>query len=175
MRCSHGLVVLALLVAGCPGSSKRQLPADPPDMKRVEGTKLTVPQPADYEAVTDGSSAVQGVTHRGGVTMARRDGISVTTIAVDVGQTPTETWTPSDCKKVSKGVGRQLGATARSAEVVRLPTGRSCHFVTEASGKPPTEFYYVASKPPYIVACRGKGPELSADCKHVTSWIRAKP
>ena len=174
MRCSPGLLALALVLTGCPGN-KRKLPADPPDMKRAWGTKLSVPQPEEYEVLRDGASSVEDVGKRGGVSLVRsRGGEATTSIVVDLGQTPTGTWSHSECQQLSEDVAKLQDATARGAEVLELPTGSSCHFVTEAKDQPPTEFFYVAGAPPYIVACRGQAHDLPAHCKYVASWIRPK-
>ena len=174
MRSSPGLVVLALVLTGCPGS-KRKLPADPPDMKRVEGTKLTVPQPEGYEVLTGGASSVEDLSKRGGVSLVRsREGEATTSIVVDLGQTPTGTWSHSECQKLSEDVAKLQNATARGAEVLELPTGSSCHFLTDAKDQSATELFYVAGGLPYIVACRGQAHDLPAHCKYVASWIRPK-
>jgi len=46
------LVCTSMLAAtGCP--KERELPPDPPDMERFEGTKLSVPRPDGYKQVTE--------------------------------------------------------------------------------------------------------------------------
>jgi len=166
---------LALLVTGCP-RAKRELPADPPGMDRIESAKLSIPKPDGYEQVTTGAESVDGVTTRGGIALVRsRQGQAPTTIVVDPGQTAVSRWSRRDCEKVSQRVAEQRSASVRSHDVASLPTGEACHFVTEGGDGRPTEFYYVAGKPPYIVACLGEASHLAAQCRYVASWIRSKP
>jgi len=100
----------------------------------------------------------------------------VTSIAVDLGDTARTSWSSSECESLGAQIAEIFGETARQPEVIDLPTGETCHFVTYAKGyakdEPVREFFHVASKPTTIVACDGRGAELATDCKHVASWIR---
>lgn len=164
-------ILLVFLAAGCP--KKRELPEDPPDMVRIDGAKLSVPRPEGYEQVSEGSERIQGIVERGGVTMVKRQrGDDATSIAVDVGETPLRTMNRRTCDELAEEVGKRLDDEVGEPELVELPTGDTCHFTTEEDGKKKQEFFYVAGKPPLIVACHGRGSRLAKDCKHVASWIR---
>lgn len=172
-----GVASLAVaMLGGCP--KRRELPPDPPGMKRAEGGKVSVPLPDGWEQLNEGADSIVETAHSGGVTLVnqRPDAPHGGAIVLDMGQATTRSWSQSECRAVADRLAPKFGPAIRGPEVLDLPTGQTCHFVLKGDSGVVKEFYYLAGRPPLILVCRTTGPDprVAEDCQHVASWIRRK-
>lgn len=176
MRLWGPLVLIASLLA-CKTSKRELPPADPPDMKRAEGTKLTIPMPEGYRQVTTGTARIDELVATGGVAIAKPGGgPEPPSIVVNINRETMSSWSTFECKVASETAATKLGAPLTTHGIEKLQTGDACAFITEDSKGIVREFYIVAGKPTYTVTCRTKGKDLavSAQCEHIASWIRER-